>query len=197
MKTVLATVGAFLAAIAASACCWIPTLLGVGAAGSLGLSTTLAPYRPLFLGTTAVFLGVGFYSVYSKRGACCATTEEKSKRKAKIAAMWTVAVVSVGFAAYPTIATSKLREPVQPLSNNAHSRTVRLALHGLDCEACAAPIKEKLKAVPGVSEVRVEYAKRIATVSVGVSAPPDSALIQAVSDTGFSATIVPPIQKTK
>jgi copper chaperone CopZ len=197
MKTVLATVGAFLAAIAASACCWIPALLGAGVAGSLGLSATLTPYRPLFLGITAIFLAVGFYSVYRKRGSCCVATEGKSKRKVKIAAMWTVAVISIGSAVYPNIATLELIPPSQPLSNLTTVRTVRLALQGLDCEACSAPIKEKLRAVRGVSDVKVEYAKRIAIVGVGSPELADAALIQAVKDAGFVATIEPPIHETK
>ncbi len=197
MKTALSAVGAFLMALAASACCWIPALLGVGAASSLGFSANLAPYRPLLLGITAAFLVVGFFTIYRQGGACCVTDEARRKRKLNIAVMWTVAVISIGSAAYPNIAALKARQPSQPLSSTASSRTVRLALHGLDCEACAAPIREKLKAIPGVVDVNVDYSKKLAIVSVGTSQSLDSALTQAVKEAGFTATVEPPIQRIK
>lgn len=197
MKTFLSAAGAFLLGLAASACCWIPAVLGVGAAGSLGFSAALAPYRPLLLGMTAVFLCVGFFTVYRQGGACCTTDDAKRKRKVNIAVMWTVAVLSLGSAAYPNIVALKAGQPSPSISNVALSPSVRLSLNGLDCEACAAPIREKLKAVRGVAGVEVDYPKRLAIVSVGTPEPSDSSLTQAVKDAGFAATIEPPIQRTK
>lgn len=56
--------GAVLSALAASACCVGPlafALLGLGGAGFL---VAMEPYRPVFAGLTAAFLGVGFYLSY-------------------------------------------------------------------------------------------------------------------------------------
>ena len=39
-------VGAVIAAIAASACCILPLLLGAASVGAVGLSAALTPYRP-------------------------------------------------------------------------------------------------------------------------------------------------------
>jgi copper chaperone CopZ len=197
MKAALTAVGTLLMALAASACCWIPALLGVGAAGSLGFSAALAPYRPLLLGMTAAFLAVGFFTVYRQGGACCTTDEAKRKRKLNIAVMWTVAALSVGSAAYPNIVAFKAAQSSISASTRSTSRTVRLMLHGLDCEACAVEIKEKLKAIPGVSSVTVDYPKRIALVGIGAPESSDATLTQAVKDAGFAATIEPQIQRTK
>ena len=67
--------GGLLAAFLASICCIGPIVfaalgVGVGATGFLastaGFLKTLLPYRPLFIGLTAVFLGIGFYVAYRK-----------------------------------------------------------------------------------------------------------------------------------
>lgn len=71
MKTFLTYAGTALAALAASVCCWIPALLGAGAAGSLGISAALAPWRPYLLALTGLFLLGGFWMVYRKPKADC------------------------------------------------------------------------------------------------------------------------------
>jgi|CXWL01.1.fsa_nt_gi hypothetical protein len=67
--------GGLLAAFLASICCIGPVVfatlgVGVGATGflanSAGFLKVLLPYRPLFIGLTAVLLGVSFYLAYRK-----------------------------------------------------------------------------------------------------------------------------------
>ncbi len=60
MKDRSVLVGSLLAGVLASACCIGPLVLGVLGLGSLGLGAALEPYRPWFLGLTAVFLALGF-----------------------------------------------------------------------------------------------------------------------------------------
>lgn len=71
----VSTTGGLLAAFLASICCIGPVVfaalgVGVGATGFLantaGGLKALLPYRPLFIGLTAVLLGVGFYLAYRK-----------------------------------------------------------------------------------------------------------------------------------
>jgi mercuric ion transport protein len=71
----LVVAGGILGALAASSCCVVPLLLfslGTGGAWIANL-TALAPYKPLFVVSTAGLLGYGFYSVYWKRSRACAT----------------------------------------------------------------------------------------------------------------------------
>lgn len=71
----VSTTGGLLAAFLASICCIGPVVfaalgVGVGATGLLantaGVLKALLPYRPVFIGVTAVLLGVGFYVAYRK-----------------------------------------------------------------------------------------------------------------------------------
>lgn len=62
-----------LGAIIASSCCVVPLLfvmLGIGGAWMSNL-TALEPYKPYFIGATAVLLGFGFWHVYFKPKKAC------------------------------------------------------------------------------------------------------------------------------
>ena len=80
MKEKLGIVGAIAAAVLASVCCLGPVVLAGLGLGAVAAAQSFAPYRPLFLALTAVFLGVGFYFAYRKpepatcEGQVCETT---------------------------------------------------------------------------------------------------------------------------
>lgn len=59
----------------------------------------------------------------------------------------------------------------------------------MDCEACAAPLEENLRKVPGVLSVRVDFKDSSAIVALGTPEPNDADLIRAVNDSGFTAMI--------
>lgn len=99
--------GGLMAALLASVCCIGPVVfaalgVGVGAtgflAGTAGVLKALLPYRPLFIGLTAVFLGVGFYLAYRKPsavGASCGICLPASNRQASRLLLWIVAGLAV------------------------------------------------------------------------------------------------------
>lgn len=75
MKENLLATGGVLGAVLSSSCCVVPLALasaGVGGAW-VGTLTALAPYQPVFLAITIACLGAGFWMVYGRRGAACAT----------------------------------------------------------------------------------------------------------------------------
>ncbi|MCL4284697.1 MAG: heavy-metal-associated domain-containing protein [Fimbriimonadaceae bacterium] len=195
MRTVLTYAGTALAAIAASACCWIPALLGAGAAGSLGISAALAPWRPYLLALTGLFLLGGFWMVYRKPKAdCCAsggcaTPAAARRRKVNIGVMWTVAVFAVAMAAYPNLLAAKVHanEPVSPIAAKAFETTLVFSVEGMDCEACAAPIKAGVERVPGVTTARVDLEKKRLAVIVAKPRPQAAAILAAVEKAGFKA----------
>jgi copper chaperone CopZ len=196
MKTIFTYIGTALAALAASACCWIPALLGTGAAGSLGASAALAPWRPYLLSLTALFLAAGFYLAYRKPKAawatdCCSTGAAVRRRRVNILVMWGVAVFAVAMAAYPEVQAVRLNaaHATQAAPAKAEGREVVLAVKGMDCAGCAAQIEENLQKVPGVLSGHVEYEKGRAVVRSQKTAPVDAALIEAVQKSGFEATI--------
>lgn len=65
-------VASVLAAVGASVCCVLPlvlVMLGIGGSWVSTL-TAMAPYRPIFIGLTLLFLGLAFYQLYRKPIAC-------------------------------------------------------------------------------------------------------------------------------
>lgn len=78
----ITTTGSLLAAFLASLCCVGPLVLaalgvGVGAtgflAGAAGALKAFLPYRPFFIGLTALLLGAGFYLTYRTPKSACAS----------------------------------------------------------------------------------------------------------------------------
>jgi mercuric ion transport protein len=61
-----------LAAIAGSLCCVAPLLLlTLGISGAwIGQLTALEPYRPIFIGVTAIFVGLAFRQLYIVPARC-------------------------------------------------------------------------------------------------------------------------------
>jgi mercuric ion transport protein len=101
MKTAVVGVGA---ALAASACCIGPvmfTLLGAGTLSAASLK--LVPYRPWFIGATALIIGAGFYAAYRPLPADCSTDgacTPQSRRTARMV-IWMAAVAAVVLVAFP------------------------------------------------------------------------------------------------
>lgn len=101
---VLATLGAVGSAFASALCCVGPVLyvtLGVGA----GLASTFEPLRPWFLAGAVLFLGVGFWRVYSPRPRCAGegegVDEERRRRRLEKGVLWTGAALVAVFATFP------------------------------------------------------------------------------------------------
>lgn len=67
-----ALIGGVLGGIGASACCVGPlALLGMGVGGAwIAHLTALEPYRPIFIGLTALFVGLAFWRLYLSPNRC-------------------------------------------------------------------------------------------------------------------------------
>ncbi len=59
-----AALGAIATAVVGSACCWLPLLLIVFGFSAAGVGSVFEQYRPLFLATTFVLLGLAWYLSY-------------------------------------------------------------------------------------------------------------------------------------
>ncbi len=66
----------------------------------------------------------------------------------------------------------------------------RMAIEGMTCSACAAPIQNGLSGLAGVQSASVSYTKKKARVVVGPDGPSDQKLRQAVKSAGYTATSV-------
>ncbi|MFN3919219.1 MAG: mercuric transporter MerT family protein [Methylohalobius sp.] len=98
-------VAGVLAAVGASVCCVLPlVLVSLGITGSwLSSLTAMAPYRPIFIGLTLLFLGLAFYQLYLSPKACapgqaCADPAVLKRRRLLF---WIVAGAVLGLLATP------------------------------------------------------------------------------------------------
>lgn len=97
MKTALASV---LAAGIASACCIGPVAFVLLGAGAFGASlSALEPYRPVWLGLTAVLLGGAFYVAYRPTSGC--DTCSLASRTRHRLAVWIAAALVAAFVTFP------------------------------------------------------------------------------------------------
>ncbi|HKF61134.1 MAG TPA: mercuric transporter MerT family protein [Dongiaceae bacterium] len=109
----LVAAGGMLGALAATSCCIIPLVLfalGIGGAW-IGDLTALAPYQPIFIAATLIFLGTGYYLVYRRRDAACADgrlcARPLPRRGVKLA-LWAATTLIASAIAFPYLARALL-----------------------------------------------------------------------------------------
>jgi copper chaperone CopZ len=173
-KGILAVVGALLAALLASACCWLPLALVAMGASAVGISATFDRWRPLMLGVTAVFLAVGFYLAYRPQrcapGAACATVSPTRQRGIRVS-LWIATALVAGVASFPwwsPLVISSLPNPaVATNSINSSMPTSQLmfTINGMTCAACAATLQRGLQSIPGVIHASVSYNDKTAAIT--------------------------------
>lgn len=99
-----ASIGAVVAAVAASACCMGPVAFAAIGSGALAAaSTKLASVRPAFLALTIALMGLAFYRTYRSPADTCrrdGNCAPDANRKARIV-LWIAAVVVSLIAAFP------------------------------------------------------------------------------------------------
>ena len=109
----IASIGGIIAAFLASLCCIGPVLfaalgVGVGATGILastaGFLKAFVPYRPFFIVVAMVAIGTGFYLVYRKPKAACASDPPCSNsriRSKSVVFLWMATVLILFFVLSP------------------------------------------------------------------------------------------------
>ncbi|BCL77334.1 mercuric transporter [Jeongeupia sp. HS-3] len=101
-------IASVLAAVGASVCCVGPlVLLALGIGGSwIGTLSAMAPYRPIFIGLTLLFLGLSFRKLYLVPQVCAAGTscpEPRRLRRQRLV-FWLVTALLLGLLAVPQLA---------------------------------------------------------------------------------------------
>ena len=134
----VAASGSVLAAVLASACCWLPLLLLSFGASAAGLSAAFEQMRPWFLGVTAVLLGAGFYLVYFRKEKCapgstCATPKPRLHRFNR-AVLWIATIMVAVFAFFPNYAGLLADSSQLDMSIQAEGSVLTLNVEGMTCE---------------------------------------------------------------
>lgn len=71
----------------------------------------------------------------------------------------------------------------------ATPQTATLNVQNMTCELCPVTVKKSLEKVPGVSQVRIDFAKKTATVTFDADQAQVSTLVKATTDAGYPSTM--------
>ena len=71
----------------------------------------------------------------------------------------------------------------------ATPQTTTLNVQNMTSELCPVTVKKSLEKVPGVSQVRIDFAKKTATVTFDAEQAQVSTLVKATSDAGYPTTV--------
>ncbi len=158
-------VGAFLAAIAASACCLGPLILAALGLGSLGAFSGFEKYRPIFVTATLILLAVAFYRVYWQHEEKCENGSCRVSSSGPKVLLWITAVAAIGILSSPRWLPAQMKGKANPVSvKDKNLETVFLKVTGMDCAMCIPPIERNLRKVPGISFAHVDFKKQTAVV---------------------------------
>jgi mercuric ion transport protein len=186
--------GALLAALAASSCCLGPLLLvalGVGGAGAAG---ALGAFRPYLLSATAVLLALAFYLTYRRprtvTGDACGCEHPRANRAGRIT-LWLATVVVLLVAAAPPLLArlaDRARAPSSARADGSVS-TATIVVEGIDCEACAAPLRKALTKVGGFHALELDIPKQSITVAYEPAPGRIEAYVVAINALGYEASL--------
>ena len=70
----------------------------------------------------------------------------------------------------------------------ATSKTAVLDVQNMTCGLCPITVKQSLEKVPGVSEAKVDFDKKTATVKFDADKATTAALVNATTNAGFPST---------
>ena len=71
----------------------------------------------------------------------------------------------------------------------AATQTATLSVPTMDCPVCPITVKKALSKVPGVSEAKVDFARREAVVTFDAAKTTVEALTNATRDAGYPSTV--------
>ncbi len=185
-----------LTAFGASACCWLPLLLAVVGASSIGVAATFEGMRPYLLVIAPLFLGFSFYMLYLRRSPCaddstCATQRGGGSRVAKVF-FWIAAGLLVFSLAFPSAMAALLggSEPT-PSERLATMPTLELRVTGMTCESCSAKARAALMIVDGVEDAAADHERGTARVwHDGRPKPDHAALRRVLAEHGYEVVMI-------
>lgn len=197
-----AGLGAIGSSIGASACCWLPAIVGTAGVSLVGAGEWFKATRPFLLGAAGLMIAFGFYHVYRRRTPCttdgtCARSGD-GDRFGRLSLWVTTAIVIAvallpyyssdvaqlfkGASARPAKITAAYSSPPSPAS----AGTVDLPIRGMTCPACATRLQRKLVKLPGVTAVKVSFAHALATIHSSAKGVAPGRIVKTVHEAGFA-----------
>lgn len=181
--------GAIVAALAASSCCIGPLILAALGIGGAGAFTFLAGYRyPILLGA-GVLLGAGFYRTYrTPRSDACGCEKPRTKRSARVA-LWLGTAFTVLLAVAPNLLSKAFAHTDASLGDQRNTKRTVINVHGIDCEACAAPLTRALAKPGGLHGVALNIPDQRITVTYEPAPGRLEAYVAAINELGYEASL--------
>ncbi len=71
----------------------------------------------------------------------------------------------------------------------ATPQTATLVVQNMTCQLCPITVKKSLENVPGVSQAKIDFAKKTATVTFDADKANVSALVKATTEAGYPSTV--------
>ena len=68
-------------------------------------------------------------------------------------------------------------------------QTAVLDVRNMTCKLCPLTVKKSLEKVPGVSQARIDFAKKTATVTFDAGKTGTAALVKATTEAGYPSTV--------
>lgn len=84
---------------------------------------------------------------------------------------------------------SLLLAVMPPAALAASPQTAVLDVQNMTCELCPVAVKKSLERVSGVSQARIDFAKKTATVTFDADRTDAAALVKATTDAGYPSTV--------
>lgn len=188
---------ALVAALAASSCCLGPLLLAALGVGGAGVTAALGAYRPYLLAGTVLLLAGGFYFTYRKpriAGAdACGCARPTANRASRIG-LWIATIVVVLVAVAPPLLAKWADSTRDRSGANAGANVAKatIVVEGIDCEACAAPMRKALTKVGGFRDLDIDVAKHSISVTYEPAPGRLEAYAAAIDDLGYEASLPTP-----
>ncbi|GIW98325.1 MAG: hypothetical protein KatS3mg111_1658 [Pirellulaceae bacterium] len=206
----IASAGAILSAVLASACCWLPLVLLAGGVSGAAVASTLEAYRPIFIGVAVLFLGAAFYVTYRPRRAsdaqadccpsdgeaaatCCPPAGQRTTMMTVNKAMlWVVTALVAAFILFPNYVGALLGGGTSGVVSS-DAPQLELVVEGMTCEGCAAIVEQAVRQVPGVQHVSVDHQTGRVVVSAESCCPiPTEQIVSAIEQAGYTPHSHPP-----
>lgn len=198
MNEKIGVFGAIGTALLASACCIGPVVLAGLGIGAVAVAQSFAPFRPLFLAITIVFLGLGFYFAYRQpKQRTCEREVCETPRIARWGRplLWITTAVVAALAMFPyyygplRAAFDKPQPTTSAAAQPAQLSTVELKVSGMTCSGCAVSVRNALLETPGVASASVDHEAGRATVQYDPAKASAAQLIEAVNKTAYKASL--------
>lgn len=191
-STVASGMGALFSALLASVCCLGPLVLAGIGLGGLGLAATFAPFRPVLLVLTGIFLALAFYFAYRKREVVCedGRCELGAPGPTYKAFLWLLAFVVALMATFPLYAhrlagsTSQGEVPIEVFGAGP-GHTWTLGVNGMTCRPCSRQVDQALEALPGIKASHTDYTADQTVLTVDPTRADSSAVLAAIRELGY------------